>query len=72
MNSFASQRQHPIGEFSLPNLQIGPNPDFHLFLEIPLFMISNKFSFDSLNHHRESGIAAISQHRDDETRQGDF
>ena len=31
-----SQRLAPIGGFSQQDLQINPNPDFHLFVRIPL------------------------------------
>ena len=47
--------------FSQVNPQTNPNPDFHPFARtLPDTWFLTGFSFDNLNHRRESGTDAIS------------
>ena len=50
-----------------------PNPDSHPFARtLPDTWFLTGFSFDNLNHRRESGTAAISPHHDVSTELGDL
>ena len=57
-----------IGEFSQLDLQINPNPDFSSFCKNPPdTWFLTRFLLDNPNHHRKSGAAVISLHRDEGT-----